>query len=306
MIITAPQNPIFAHSENVIYFSDVDKHLEIIYKVKIKGEVLQFTNKIYAYDGKCELNLSDVLKMFYFRYSQNPSETNITIDGTTNYNGGELEMIFTDFSGNTETLNFYIINGALQEGESFSDTNQTLNQIPYAFKGFPYSVTKWEDGKVVRYGSLNELSRCEGVYLSWLNKYGAYEFYLFDGGYEMDVNSSSLDSFKNYPMGKKSNRIIKIRTRIIEDLKLETVQKVSPQTTSKKITEAIMGIIESPEVYIFRISNKTLTSNGDFQVTGDWVKVKNITGNNVLRTRFNTTPMTFDVTLPDEKNITAI
>lgn len=325
MTLTAPSNPIFAHSENKIFASDVDTFLNCVFDITTNGTTKVFNNQVFAYNGKCEIDLEEILKMYYYRLEQpipiiDGSET---LNGVNNFNGGELKIVLTDFSDNTQTLIYKVVNGALQIGEIFKpEQNQYLNQIKLKFKGYPSDVTEWNDGEVLRY-KLNPfayVSKCKGVYVAWLNKYGAYDYYLFDGHSEMDINSSDVEKFRGFSLGKKSNRVIKIRANIIEDLQNYTMQKLSPQVTSKQITEALIGMIESPEVYIYRISKHQLTAGGDFNadfnsdflidpyfiVEGEFIKVKSVSGNNKLKFRYRTTQIDFELTLPDEKNITAI
>lgn len=325
MNVIKPINPIFAHSDNKIIVTEVDTYLDFTFDVYVRGDTIFWENRIYAYNGRCELDLSEILKTFYYRYSQPvPVETIQILNGDNNLNGGELKILMTDFSANSEELNYKIINGALQDSETFDAAeDQYLNQIQLRFQGFPADVTKWDTTDVVRTpgnGTFPAIKKCKGVYVAWLNKYGAYDYYLFDGHSELDINSGNIETFRGYSLGKKSNRVVKVRANVIEDMERFSVQKVSPQITAKKITEALMSIIESPEVYIFRISDQTFTSGGDFNIdfnadflinpfwmiAGKFIKVKSVTGNNRLRYRYRTTPIDFDLTLPDEYNITAI
>lgn len=324
MILTAPTNPVFAHSENIIRAYDVDQFLDCTFQITTAGSTKTFTNRVYAYEGKCKIDLVEILKMYYYRYEQPlPVATSQNIDGANNLNGGELSITLTDFSNNTESRTYQVINGALQVGEAFeATTNQHLNQIHLNFLGFPSDVTDWKDGKVFRHKQnlFTSVRKCRGVYVAWLNKYGAYDYYLFDGHSEMDVNSSDIEKFRGFTLGKKSNRVIKVRANVIEDLQNYTVQKISPQSAAMQITEALISIIESPEVYIFRLSNQTLTSGGDFNADfnadflinpywiadGKFIKVKSVSGNNKIKFRYRTTKIDFDLTLQDEKNITAI
>lgn len=323
-LTSAPDSPIFAHSENKILLSAVDQYVDCTFTITTNGSTKTFVNRVYAYNGNCEINLQEILKMYYYRLEQNiPVSTPQIINGTNNLNGGELEVTMLDFSSNSLTLEFTVINGALQIGENFdSGISQVLNQVQVSFQGFPSDATYWEDGKVLRTPTVPfpQIKKCKGVYLAWLNKYGAYDYYLFDGHSEMDVNSSDIEKFRGFSLGKKSNRVIRIRANVIEDVMKYTMQKVSPQITAKKITEALVGIIESPEVYIFRVSDQTFTSGGDFNIdfnndfliyphfilSGEFIKVKSVSGNNKIKFRNRTTQIDFDVTLPDEKNITAI
>lgn len=324
MNLTPLPNPIFAHSENKIYASDVDQYLDCTFAIMTAGSAKTFTNRVFAYNGTCEINLEEILKMYYYRLEQSlPVGSAQTIDGANNLNGGELTITLTDFSDNTETMTYKVINGALQIGETFDpETAQYLNQIKVKFAGFPSDVTQWTDGEVLRHkiNPFAVVSKCKGVYVAWLNKYGAYDYYLFDGHSEMDINSTDVEKFRGFSLGKKSNRIIKIRANVVEDLTGYTMQKVSPQITTKQITEALIGIIESPEVYIYRLSRQDMTSGGDFNadfnndflidpfflIEGRFIKVKSVSGNNKIKFRYRTTPVEFELTLPDEKNITAV
>ena len=324
MTLSAPTNPIFAHSENKIFASDVDQFLDCTFEITTNGTTKTFNNRVYSYNGNCEINLEEILKMYYYRYEQPlPIPTAQTINGANNLNGGELSITVTDFSDNTQTLNYTVINGALQIGETFdAETNQYLNQIKLKFSGFPSDVTEWSEGKVLRHKltPFASVTKCRGVYVAWLNKYGAYDYYLFDGHSEMDVNSSDIEKFRGFSLGKKSNRVIKVRANVIEDIQNYTSQKLSPQVTAKQITEALMGIIESPEVYIYRLSKQEQTTGGDFNadfnpdflinpywsIEGKFIKVKSVSGNNQIKFRYRTTKIDFELTLPDEKNITAI
>lgn len=324
MNLTSLPNPIFAHSENKIYASEVDQYLDCTFQITTAGTVKTFNNRVFAYNGNCEINLEEILKMYYYRLEQPlPIGSAQTINGANNLNGGELSITLTDFSDNTETLTYKVINGALQIGETFEpETNQYLNQIKLKFNGFPSDVTEWSEGEVLRH-KLNPfavVSKCKGVYVAWLNKYGAYDYYLFDGHSEMDINSTDVEKFRGFSLGKKSNRVIKIRANVIEDLQHYTMQKLSPQVTTKQITEALIGIIESPEVYIYRLSRQDMTTGGDFNadfnadflidpffiIEGRFIKVKSVSGNNKIKFRYRTTPIEFELTLPDEKNITVI
>lgn len=324
MNLTTLPNPIFAHSENKIYASEVDQYLDCTFQITTAGSTKNFNNRVFAYNGNCEINLEEILKMYYYRLEQTlPIGSAQIIDGANVLNGGELSITLTDFSDNTETLTYKVINGALQIGETFDpETTQYLNQIKLKFSGFPSDVTQWSDEEVLRHkiNPFAVVSKCKGVYVAWLNKYGAYDYYLFDGHSEMDVNSTDVEKFRGFSLGKKSNRVIKIRANVIEDLNGYTMQKLSPQVTTKQITEALIGIIESPEVYIYRLSRQDMTAGGDFNadfnadflidpffiIEGRFIKVKSISGNNKIKFRYRTTPIEFELTLPDEKNITAI
>ena len=324
MTLSAPTNPIFAHSENKIFASDVDQYLDCVFEITTNGTTKVFTNQIFSYSGNCEINLEEILKMYYYRFEQPlPISSSQTINGANVLNGGELKITVTDFSDNTQTIAYKVVNGALQIGETFTpEDNQYLNQIKLKFSGFPYDVTEWSDGEVIRHkiNPFATVQKCKGVYVAWLNKYGAYDYYLFDGHSEMDINSSDVEKFRGFTLGKKSNRVIKVRANVIEDLQNYTSQKVSPQITAKQITEALMGIIESPEVYIFRLSKQEQTNGGDFNadfnndflinpffiIEGKFIKVKSVSGSNKIKFRYRTTQIDFELTLPDEKNITAI
>lgn len=326
MILTSPSNPIFAHSENIIYASEVDQSLSVFFEITTAGTVKTFTNPVMAYNGNCEINLSEILKMFYYKLEQDlPIPYEQTINGVNILNGGELKVTLTDFSDNTEVLNYKVINGAIQKGETFKNVNQTLNQVTVQFYGFPSDSTYYNaETKTITRKPFSEfpvIEKCKGIYLAWLNKYGAYEYYLFDGVPEIDINTSSLDEFKGYTLGKKSNRQIKIRSKVNEDIKNYAVQKVDVQTAAKKITEAILSIVESPEVYIFYQSklneykggafksesfNSGFLISDSYQLEGQFVKIKEIKGNNKMNMKTQVTEFEFDVTLPDEYNITAI
>lgn len=324
MTLSAPTNPIFAHAENKIFASDVDQYLDCVFQITTNGTTKTFNNRVYSYNGSCEINLEEILKMYYYRYEQPlPVPSAQTLNGANNLNGGELIITATDFSDNTQVLTYKVINGALQIGESFDpETDQYLNQVKLKFAGFPSDVTEWSGGDVLRHkvNPFTSVEKCKGVYIAWLNKYGAYDYYLFDGHSEMDINSTDVEKFRGFSLGKKSNRVIKIRANVIEDLQNYTSQKLSPQSTAMQITEALLGIIESPEVYIFRLASQETTSGGDFnadfnhdflidpywQIAGRFIKVKSVSGNNKIKFRYRTTPMDFELTLPDEKNITAI
>ncbi len=326
MNIQAPSNPLFAHSENIIYLTDVDQFVDCTFEIKTKGETISFDNRIMAYNGKCEVNLSEVSKMFYYRLKQAlPIPTIQVLDGDNALNGGELKITLVDFSENTDVINYNVINGALQIGEGFTDEDQILNQVQLSFFGFPSDHTKYNSTtkKVSRipFTTFPTLTKCTGIYVAWLNKYGAYDYYLFDGVPELDINASSLEEMQGYTLGKKSNRKVKIRAKINEDLKNYSIQKVDVQSTAKKITEAVMSIIESPEVYIFRQKRIDSYEGGAFddqafsdgflispsiEIIGDFIKVKEVTGNNTLNFKKQTTQIEFTITLPDERNITAI
>ncbi|WP_379963992.1 hypothetical protein [Epilithonimonas sp. UC225_85] len=326
MNLIQPINPIFAHSENIIYVSGVDQFLDCSFEIKTAGTIKPFFNTVMAYNGNCEINLGEILKMFYYKLEQSlPAMYEQEINGDNELNGGELKITLKDFSDNTEILNYNIINGALQKGESFNDTDQILNQVAVQFYGFPSDHTKYVAAtkKIVRipYSEFLVLVKCKGIYLAWMNKYGAFDYYLFDGVPEMDINSSSLDEFKGYSLGKKSNRQLKIRAKVNEDIENYSVQKVDVQTTAKKITEGLMSIIESPEVYVFYQKKMTVHKGGafdseafdsgflideSFDMEGAFVKLKEIKGNNKLNYKSQVTEIEFDITLPDEYNITAI
>ena len=66
MTLTAPTNPIFAHSENKIFASDVDKFLDCTFEITTNGTVKTFNNRIYAYNGNCEINLDEIPKYILF------------------------------------------------------------------------------------------------------------------------------------------------------------------------------------------------------------------------------------------------
>lgn len=327
MTIAAPANPIFAHSENKIFASDVDQYIDCTFEITTAGTIKTFTNRVYAYDGKAEVSIDEILKMYYYRLEQPLPVTSAQIlNGANVLNGGELKVTLVDFSDNTYTNTYTVINGALQVGETFpgynSEATVNLNQIKLKFKGFPSDVTDWTSTEIIRQpvSPFPVVEKCKGVYVAWLNKYGAYDYYLFDGHSEMDVNSSDIEKFRGFSLGKKSNRVVKVRAQVIEDLQLYTMQKINPQETALQITEALIGIIESPEVYIFRLSNQELTSGGDFNadfnidflinphfiIQGKFIKVKSVSGNNKIKFRNRTTPIDLELTLQDEKNITAI
>lgn len=327
MTIAAPANPIFAHSENKIFASDVDQYIDCTFEITTAGTTKTFTNRVHAYNGNCEVSIDEILKMFYYRLEQPLPVTSAQIlNGANVLNGGELKITLVDFSDNTDILNYKVINGALQVGEGFpfvnADAPVPFNQIQLKFAGFPSDITQWSDGDVIRQNisPYPVVKKCKGVYVAWLNKYGAYDYYLFDGHSEMDVNSSDVEKFRGFSLGKKSNRVVKVRAQVIEDLQLYTMQKINPQETAMQITEALISIIESPEVYIYRLSRQDLTSGGDFNadfnidflidpyfiIEGRFIKVKAVSGNNKIKFRHRTTPIDLELTLQDEKNITAI
>jgi hypothetical protein len=130
--------------------------------------------------------------------------------------------------------------------------------------------------------------RC-GVYFKWLNKYGGYNYWLFENTYSIDRTSKQLgelsrdndnleDTFSNaIQIGKDSQDTIKVIAELIPEHERIVLE----------------GIIDSPKIYMF--TGQPFARNG-FR---DWVEVSlKTTNTRVKNPKQQLTNFVFDFELP--------
>jgi len=153
-----------------------------------------------------------------------------------------------------------------------------VNQLeidPHSDKRFYLSVEK------VAY-------RC-GVYIKWLNKYGAYNYWLFENTAAIDRTTKQLgelyndnENFENsfgrsIQIGKESQDVIKVITEALTE-------------AESKIVE---GIIDSPKIYLF--TGQPFARNS----YRDWIEVSlKTTSSRIKNYKQKLNNMAFDFELP--------
>ncbi len=131
---------------------------------------------------------------------------------------------------------------------------------------------------------------CEGVYIKWVNNYGGYSYWKFDNFYQQSTNTKSIGElnrdFENLEntfsatteIGKTANDRLIVNTDLLTDAERVLLQ----------------SLFISPKIYLFTGEPFARAS------VNDWVEVKLITSNNVVR-NYKQQPATFkfEFELPD-------
>lgn len=153
----------------------------------------------------------------------------------------------------------------------------------------------FEGGKIIkipqfRYTAFGmEYAFHYGVYLKWLNKYGGYNYWLFENTYsidrstkytgELDRDFANLEQMygRTSQIGKESQDSMKIIAEMLND-------------DERRIVE---GILDSPKIYLF--TGKPFSRNGN----RNWIEVSLKTTNaRIKNSKQPLTSFSLDIELP--------
>jgi len=175
----------------------------------------------------------------------------------------------------------------------FSDgrTDETLEEIMPLVEGFNEfrAVTKYQQIETDRFMLLEKVSYKCGVYFKWLNKYGGYNYWLFEDTYSIDRNSKSLGELDrdNDNVDTALNRSLQVGQQ-----SQDTIKVIAERLN---IDERIIveGILESPKIYLF--TGQPFARN-DYN---DWIEVSLKTTNARIKNfKQNLTNFVLDFELP--------
>ena len=206
-------------------------------------------------------------------------KTNQTITNKTN--GITTPLISTSYDVNR----IFISNG---------DTTQTLEDFLPLVDGYnELELQEDNDGNI--FIDLWKLPSDCGVYVKWLNQYGAYNYWLFNKEYQEQARTSSL--------GKINNDFNNIGDTVSVTKSLGKRTEPSLSVVAEHLTaddiNVLKGIAESPKVYLF--TGERFTKN----TFNDWLEVEISNGSSVLRDFKNKVPsVNINIELPTNYNIT--
>lgn len=128
-----------------------------------------------------------------------------------------------------------------------------------------------------------------GVYLKWLNKYGCYNYWLFENTYAVDRSAKSIGEMDadNYNLENMYGRTLQLGRESQDTLKL--VAELLDEN-DRRIVE---GLLESPKIYMF--TGQPYARNG----AREWLEVSlKTTSARLKNAREKLTNFTFDIELP--------
>lgn len=175
------------------------------------------------------------------------------------------------------------------------------------FKGYPHTTSILRDTGIERlldyhptYKTIPDLTyagkfienHCGGVYFKWLNRKGGYDYWLFSNVYSLTKTTKSKGNILNnftdrasaishtHNIGKESNNSLNLFSR-----------------TPLQYMNTIIGIVESPEVYMYTKDCGYEKFNANYC---DWVKVSLPNGGfRVYNSKNNTQSLRLRIDLPE-------
>ncbi|TSE05247.1 hypothetical protein [Aquimarina algiphila] len=135
--------------------------------------------------------------------------------------------------------------------------------------------------------------QCSGVYVKWLNRYGAYKYWLFSNVLKESIKTKSLGTIQN----DWDNRIIAFSEKH-EIGKQSTLSVEIYDRIEYKYMRKVKDVLESPEVYMYMDQLPVIDSELSTRYCG-WIKVIVKQGNySLINTKNNTEEIRLKIELP--------
>jgi hypothetical protein len=150
-------------------------------------------------------------------------------------------------------------------------------------------INSGEEGENDKFLLLEKIPYQCGIYLKWLNRYGCYNYWLFENTYTIDRSAKQLGELSrdNANLEDTFSRAIQIGKES------QDTMKIIAELLTEEETNVLQGILDSPKVYMF--TGKPFAQSS----YRDWIEVSLKSGNaRIKNAKQPLNNFSFDIELP--------
>lgn len=166
--------------------SDSDDIL-FVKSVRQIGENLYNTSVFFALTQRTSEDIYNAIWFYGFPFTLDLINVDSEVELMDIKNNSTTDSVEdVDVSDDQIRLNVDLSNENNWIDESFLTFREGINEI---------ELTDASDDSSLLKVYINKITKCKGIYLKWLNRYGGYSYYLFDEFYTDNLSGKTIDTF---------------------------------------------------------------------------------------------------------------